>query len=222
METLADLKAAVASALARTDVPLYVYTLAQQEIATRLRVREMEVTTATPVQAGVLYTTLPSGFKLMRFAYIGGDGATGLEGSFSEGFSEGFETVVVAGVSVFTRLEQTSGFVQTASFNDSGAPTTFAVQGTKLRWNPVPDADYTAVIHYVGKASTLTQDDDTNALIVEFPSIYLYRALTHAAVWAQDVELASSYSAMYEGEIARIVKADRVSRYAGPLVSRRG
>jgi hypothetical protein len=49
METFAEVQAAVVSAIARSDVPTYVYALAQREINSRFRVREMEITAGLAV-----------------------------------------------------------------------------------------------------------------------------------------------------------------------------
>jgi hypothetical protein len=222
ISTFADLKVAVASSLARSDVPSHVYALAHQEVTTRLRVREMEITAVVPVTAGEIYTDLPSGFLVMRHAYIGGDGTEEGDGGFSDGFSDGFEITVAFGADVYRRLEQTSGFNQSTEWDDSGTPATFSIQNGKIRWNPMPDADRSAVIHYVARPDEMTEDTDANTLLTTFPSLYLYSACRHAAVWAQDIDLAQVYTAAYESEAMRITKQDRVTRYSGPLASRRG
>jgi hypothetical protein len=226
METFAEVKAAVASALARSDVPDYVYSLAQADINARFRVREMERTGALSITAGDIYVTLPDGFKLMRHAYIGGDGTLESDGSFSDGFSDGFETTVTDSAEVYTKLEQVSGWAASHDFTEGRTPTAFAIVGTdtgpKMRFNTTPDAARTVIYTALVAPTAMAADADTNLMLTTFPSLYLYRSLVHAAIWAQDVELATAYNAAYEGEALRVIKADRVSRYGGPLASRNG
>jgi hypothetical protein len=226
MDTFGAVKAAVASALARSDVPDFVYSLMQAEINARFRVREMERTGALAITAGDIYVTLPDGFKLMRHAYIGGDGTQESDGSFSDGFSDGFETTVTYAAEVYTKLEEVSAWTISTDFRETRCPTAFAIVGTdtgsKMRLNATPDADRTIVYTAVIAPEAMTEDDDTSLMLATFPSLYLYSAARHAAIWAQDVELAQVYTAAYEGEALRIVKADRVSRHGGPLASRNG
>jgi hypothetical protein len=226
METFAEVKAAVVSAVARSDVPDYVYALAQREINARFRVREMEITGGLAVEAGNIYVELPDGFKLMRHAYIGADGTGEADGGFSDGFSDGFEVTIANGAEVYTKLEQASGWTISDDFRESGCPTAFAVVGTdtgdKLRLNAIPDDDYTIIYTGVVTPAIMTANADTNRMLTTFPALYLYSALRHAAIWAQDIELAQVYTAAYEGEALRVTKADRTSRYSGPLASRNG
>jgi hypothetical protein len=226
LSTFADIKAAVASSLARSDVPAFVYSLAHAEVVSRFRVREMEITGALAVTGGSIYVTLPTGFKVMRHAYIGGDGTIESDGSFSDGFSDGFETEITYSATVYTKLDQASGANVSDAFLESGTPQAFAIVGTdtgpKMRLDCVPDADRSIVYTAVLAPAEPTADTDTNLLMSTFPSAYLYSSLRHAAIWAQDVELAQVYTAAYEGEAARIVKQDRVTRYSGPLAARIG
>jgi hypothetical protein len=226
LATFLDITTAAQSSLARTDVPNHVYSLAHAEVCTRFRVREMEITAALSITAGDIYVTLPTGFKMMRHAYIGGDGIVEGTGGFSDGFSDGFETTVAYAAEVYTRLDQTTGFSVTQEFTENACPTSFAIVGTdtgpKMRFNTTPDEARTIIHTSVVAPSEMVNDTDTNLLLAAFPSAYLYSALRHAAIWAQDVELAQVYTAAYESEAARITKADRVSRYAAPLTSRPG
>jgi hypothetical protein len=186
----------------------------------------MEITATLPVVAGEIYVTLPTGFKLMRHAYIGEDGIEESVGGFSDGFSDGFETTVAFGASVFTKLEQVTGWLASHEFSEVRCPTTFAIVGTdtgpKMRLGATPDEDRTIVYTAVVAPTEMAADTDTHLMLTTFPSLYLYASLRHGAIWAQDVELAQVYTAAYEGEALRVIKADRTSRYGGPLASRAG
>ncbi len=225
--TYLELREAVESAIARTDVPTYIYTLATKEINARFRIREMEVTGAFSATSGQPYVMLGVSVRKVNHAYLGTDGTTEADGSFSDGFSDGFELTTSGTADVTRELEQTSDFVISREFVESGEPSKFSLltdpEGRyRMRLNPIPDDDYTIIVNYLAKMDDFEADADTNPLIARFPGIYLYSALKHAAIWAQDSEMAQVYAASYEGEAQRIIKADRVGRYSGPLQARYG
>lgn len=217
-----DLKFAVESGIARDDTPSWIYHLANAEINQRLRIREMEVTAGFAISSGVPYVTLPTRFLMTRHVYVGADGTTDQLGGFSDGFSEGFEVQVPGTAEVLAPLEQTSGFQMSVEFSDSGKPRQYALQGSKIRLNPVPDTDYDGVWHYVASLADFADFEDTNTILTTFPTIYLYAALKHAAVWAQDLEIAAVYGPLFDTEIERITRRDRANRHSGPLRVRLG
>ncbi len=225
--TYLEIREAVESALARTDIPRYIYTLAVKEINARLRIREMMITAAFSATAGQIYVELPVTVRKIVHAYLGTDGTTEADGSFSDGFSDGFELTTAGAADVIGELEQTSDFVISGQFAETGQPTHFAMitdtdADVRMRLNPVPDADYTVIVSYLAGTADMVEDSDETAMMSRYPSLYLYSALKHAAIWAQDMEMAQGYAALYEGEITRLIKQDRVTRHSAPLVSVRG
>ncbi len=225
--TYLEIREAVESALARTDIPTYIYTLVVKEINARLRIRELEITAAFAASAGQIYVELPVTVRKIVHAYLGTDGTTEADGSFSDGFSTGFELTTAGAADVIGELEQTSDFVLSAQFVETGRPTHFALltdsdADVRMRLNPVPDIDYTVIVSYLAGTADMVQDSDETAMMSRYPTLYLYSALKHAAIWAQDMEMAQGYAAVFEGEVTRLIKQDRVSRYSGPLVSVRG
>jgi hypothetical protein len=190
--TFSELQAAVASAIARSDVPAYAYTLATAELNTRLRLREMETTAELTADAASV--ALPDDFLMVKSLYVNADPQAPLEAA--------------------------TGYQRALDYRASGYPRTFTVVGSDLFLNPVPDGEYTLTLKYIARLAALSGDTDTNDVLTNHPALYLYAVLKHAAVWAQDVELASTYAAALEGEIGRVAKADMGARYPGPLRSR--
>jgi hypothetical protein len=187
MDDFAALKAAVEGRLARTDIPADVYALATAEINATLRLREMESSASITLTSGA--GTLPSDFLEVRSVYF--DNAQQ------------------------TPLDAASGFVKNATYEGSGVPAQYVIEGTSIRVNPVPSGSEGLEMRYVARLAAFSADDDTNTILTRYPALYLYSACKHAAIWAQDAELAATYAAAYEGEKARVEKRDRAARYGG-------
>lgn len=193
MNTFGDLRAAVHEAMARTDIPSYVYALTTAELNDALRLREMEATaTLTPSGDTI---TLPANYLMARVAYLDDDPRE--------------------------VLEIVSGFQQVVAHRESGRPATLNVFGDVAYLNPAPDAVYSVVLRYVAALADFVNTGDTNDVLLRYPGVYLYGALKHAAVWAKDAEAAQTYSAAHAAAMTRAERSDRLGRHGGgPLRSR--
>ncbi len=79
----------------------------------------------------------------------------------------------------------------------------------------MPDSEYTIEIQYYRKATPLTEDNQTNDILTNHPSIYLYGALAQLFSYSQDDQQASKYIKLFIGAIKGANKADKKGRY-GP------
>lgn len=193
ISTFAELKAAVETRTVRTDFPDDVYTLAQAELYSRLRLREMESTSSLTVNAEE--ENLPADFLEARHLYV--DRTPRLV------------------------IEIVDEFAKDADFQSSGVPATATILGTKVRFNPVPDGSYTVLLRYIAKPATFSADSDTNTILTNYPSLFLYASLKHFSAWAMRPEDGAVYDAMLESELGRVQAQDKRSRYGGgPLRSR--
>lgn len=192
--TYAELQSAVTSAMGRSDIPDYVYSLATRELANRLRLRDMETTATVAIVAGTATIALPSGFAMLRAAYLDTD-----------------PRMV---------LDVVSPWFSDAVHDATGRPQTIAVTGDTLTLNPTPDAAYDVVLRYVGELAEFVEPTDTNDVLTRFPALYLYAALKHACLWGQDFEMAAIHAQAMENEARRVEKADKLARYPAPLRSR--
>lgn len=194
--TYGELQTAVDSAVARPDVPSYVYALTTAELNARLRLREMETET-TLSTGGNAYVTLPSDFVMVRHAYLD--------------------------VTPRQPLDAMNEFERSRQHDSSGRPNAYTISGGLMYLNPAPDTTYTVTLRYLARLAAFSADADTNDVLVNFPALYLYSALKHVAIWAQDREQAEVYAAAFMAEAERVEKQDIAARHGGgPLRSRAG
>ena len=152
-----------------------------------LTVRSMEIV-STAVTAGE-YLALPDDFESARSVrLITGNNSCSL---------------------VFQAPEQMRKLVST------GQPNFFTVIGNEIQFDRVPDSAYTIEFQYYRKAAPLTPANQTNEILTNHPSIYLYGALFHIFGYAQDTEQEVLYASKFIGAIQGANKADKRGRY-GP------
>lgn len=188
-----ELRTAVADFYARTDIPTSVYVLATAELNARLRLRQMEAE-ATLSTGGNAYVDLPADFLMARDAYLDTDPR------------------------VF--LTAQSGAAQGVHHSSSGRPGEYNIVDGRMYLNPEPDGTYSVVLRYVASLADFSADADTNDVLADYPALYLYCALKHAAVWARDMDAVQLYGGALTAEIDRIGKASDAARYGGALTAR--
>jgi len=186
------LKASVESALGRTDVPDYVYTLMTADINRDIRIVEMESTTALSVLNEA--TALPADFLEVVSMYVDSNPRSPMV--------------------PITRQAQAS------RHDNSGRPYYYAPTKGFLQVMPVPDATYSVVMRYIASVDAFSDNADTNDVINLHPGLFLYSALHHAAVWKQDTELAVGYGMAYTNLKEMVEGADKKKRNAGPMIQR--
>jgi len=100
----------------------------------------------------------------------------------------------------------------------TGRPNFFTVVGNEMQFDRVPDSEYTVEIQYYRKAPSLSDIVQTNDILTNHPSIYLYGALAQVFAYAQDDQQAAKYGQLFIGAIKGANKADKKGRY-GPAPS---
>ena len=155
-----------------------------------LMIRSMEMI-STAATAGQ-YVALPDDFESARSVRL----VTGDNG----------------GQLVFQAPEQM--FKQVAS----GRPNFFTIIGNEVQLDRVPDSGYTLEIQYFRKEPQLSSLVQTNAILTNHPSIYLYGALAQVYFYLQDNEQAQKYTQLFISAVKGANKADKKGRY-GPAPS---
>jgi hypothetical protein len=155
-----------------------------------LTIRSMEMI-STAATAGQ-YIALPSDFESARSVRL----VTGDNG----------------GQLVFQAPEQM--FKQIAS----GRPNFFTIIGDEVQLDRTPDSAYTLEIQYFRKEPQLSNLVQTNAILTNHPSIYLFGALAQVYFYSQDSEQAQKYTQLFISAIKGANKADKKGRY-GPAPS---
>lgn len=191
--TFADLKSDVQDAMGRADVPAFVYKLAQSGINRDLRILEMQ--SEATLNATGEDQALPADFLEVESLYIDSGGSR-------------------------TRLLPTTEMAQAVNHDSSGRPYHYAVHNGSITLSPVPDGPYTLNLRYYARPADFSADSDTNTILTTYPGLYLYAALTHAAIWAKDTESSGTYNAAYGVELDRLKKADANRRISGPFIQR--
>ena len=100
----------------------------------------------------------------------------------------------------------------------TGRPNFFTVVGNELQFDRVPDSEYTIEIQYFRKANPLTKANQSNEVLANHPSIYLYGSLAQIFAYAQDDQQAAKYGQLFMGAVKGANKADKKGRY-GPAPS---
>lgn len=84
---------------------------------------------------------------------------------------------------------------------EAGAPRHYTVIGDLVRFGPIPDAVYSVSCTYEAKPLALTAEEPTNALLTEWPDVYLFGALIEAADWAGDDASLIKWQAKFKAAI---------------------
>lgn len=190
------LQANVESAMGRSDVPSYVYTVTTASINRDMRLLDMQqvdssLTTAThPVDISGLDPEIQSIVSL--YTEVGGD----------------------------PRILQPVMEYGSHNYIDSGAPRFYTLRDDAIWFDPEPDGTYTLYLTYIGKLADLSAGSDTNDVMSRYPDLYIYCALTHAAIWAGDKEREQTYLQAYVAA-KKAAKKDDLSRRMGPSLATR-
>lgn len=175
---------------ARTDIPAHIYALANSDVnGLRLLVQQNTDTLSVSSED----TSLPADFRSIESAHTDSDPRCWL-------------TPADEGGRAMRRI-------------GTGEPRSYVIAGDKFRVSPRPDGTYSVVIRYYGAFADFSADSDTNAVLTTYPSLYLYAALKHAAVWAGDDKKMRTYAAAWDMERRRVTKEDRLSRYGEGLAA---
>jgi len=182
-----QLKAYVESAMGRSDVPDYVYMLTTAGINRDCRFLDMENYVEVVLTSQT--ADLPADFQSVIAIH------TRIGGSAS-GTRIALQNVTTQGA----RLHSEPGY-----------PRFFAIKDKVVLVHPDPDGEYELYIDYIGALADLVAETDTNDVMSRYPDLYLYQALTHAAIWAKDGESEQSYGRAYAAAL-NLAKKDDMNR----------
>ena len=93
--------------------------------------------------------------------------------------------------------------------------TVYAVQGSTLALAPVPSAAVDISITYYAKFDILTNPDDTNWLLTNHPSIYLFAVLAEAQPFMLDDDRTALWEAKYAADREALKTSDQRAAYSG-------
>ena len=195
LDSYTNLKAAVASWLARSDltsqIPDFI-TMAESKFNRILRTRQMEQrSTAVATE----YMALPTGFLELR-------------------------NIQISGTPNYT-LEQRAPFEMDALDDGvAGQPSRYCLLANQIQLAPVPDGTYTLEIDYWEVIPPLASNA-SNWLLAAAPDLYLYGALLEGSIYLLDDPRIPLWQAGYAQVLQQMQSADRRARWSGsPLAVR--
>lgn len=101
--------------------------------------------------------------------------------------------------------------------SSTGKPDYAAIVDGQFEFNRICDSAYTVEI-ICDVITDLSDAQTTNEIFPEYPNLYLYASLIHAAIFVK--EDPSIYGKIYEGAVSKYSLKDERKRYAAPLRQR--
>lgn len=155
--------------------------LAEQEMYANqvepLRIRDMEQTSSSDTSTSVRTLALPTGFEQIRSITIDD------KSSDAQPYELLYRTPETLPIS-----------------NAAGTPVFFSVT-SQIEFERVPDAVYNIDIIYFGSLTGLSDANTTNAVLTNYPSIYLSGALWALYQWSMQLDLADYHYNRFIGAI---------------------
>tara|TARA_R110001632_G_C11152597_1_gene397546 strand:+ start:30 stop:635 length:606 start_codon:yes stop_codon:yes gene_type:complete len=191
--TYDDLKNSIASWLNRDDltpvIPDFI-SLAEAQIARDIRHwrQEKRVTTSVNEQ----YENLPIDWLEMTQIQLTSGGR--------------LQSISAAEMQDRKELSQTSG-----------KPKYYRLTSDQIELYPVPDAPYEAAMQYYARIPALTDADSPNWILTNYPDVYLYGSLIHAAPYLLDDNRVSVWASFYSAASQALNQDNENSRVSGPL-----
>ena len=202
LTTYSELKTSIADWLNRSDLTTQIadfIALTEADFNSKLRVRSMIAQVSITVDAET--EPLPADFLQIRDFYtLSGQTKTPL--------------VYTTPASMDT----------TTGTSTTGKPTSFTILGDTIRFSPVPDSSYTAIMNYFKKFPTLSSTVSTNYILASHPAIYLYGALFHAANFLGGInpQQVQTWQQMFATAMERLELNDREDQVSGSPLQIRG
>lgn len=194
LTTYAGLKASVASWLKRsdlTDIIPDLIKMAESRIARDLRLRRQIVSANLSLIAGTQGVELPSDWLEFENVTLNGDPPRQL---------------------TYVNIEHLDTKYPSSW---TGMPAVYTLEGNQILFGPTPDAAYTAGVYYYGRMAALSADDDTNWLLTNHPSIYLFAALAESAPFIMDDERSVIWEGKYAKDMNELQNSDDSAMFSG-------
>lgn len=189
-----DLKTSIAGWLKRSDltaiIPDFV-TLAQARVARDLRLRRQIVSADLTLTAGVQGVNLPDDWLEFENVTLNGDPPRQL---------------------TYVNIEHLDSRYPSSY---TGKPAVYTLEGNQILFGPTPDIGYTAGVFYYSKFAAFSADSDTNWLLTNHPSIYLFASLAEAEPWMMNDNRAGMWEAKYNKEMNDLQTADDAAMFSG-------
>lgn len=198
LSTYEQLKAAVADWLERGDLADRTgdfIVLAESRLNRLVRFRALEADLPMAAVAGSRFVGLPAGFR--EPVALWRETAQGRE---PLRFAEAGALAVLAG---------------------RGPPTRWTIDGDSVAFERPCDQAYDLTLRMLGRLA-LSEDAPSNAVLTDYPDLYLFGALVEAAPYLRDTELLTLFAARFEAALLEARAKEARSRSLSPLSAEPG
>lgn len=94
----------------------------------------------------------------------------------------------------------------------AGIPSDYTIT-SQIEFNRTPNSAFTAEMQYYKYLTALSASNASNAVLTRFPSIYLYGAIYHFALWSTQDDWVTKYGGLFRNAIKSANKSDKKGRY---------
>jgi len=102
----------------------------------------------------------------------------------------------------------------------SGLPQFYTILGNQIEFDRTPDTGYTIELQYYRKALPLTESNQTNEVLTDYPDLYLSGALVELFTHSQDYQQQQIYKQRFIAAIKGANKSDKRGRFGvAPQIS---
>lgn len=194
LTTYAGLKASIASWLKRSDLTAIIpdlVVLAEARIARDLRLRRQIVSTDLTLTPSTQGVDLPADWLEFENVTLNGSPPRQL---------------------TYVNIEHLDSKYPSTW---TGMPAVYTLEANQILFGPTPDAAYTANVFYYAKWSALSDDADTNWLLTNHPSIYLFSCLAEATPFLFYDERSVMWEGKYAKDMNELQTADDAAMFSG-------
>jgi hypothetical protein len=96
-------------------------------------------------------------------------------------------------------------------------PKYYRLTSDQIELYPAPDSSYEVAMQYYARVPALSDAETFNWILTDYPDIYLYGALVHAAPYLADDQRVSVWAALYQSAVDALNQDNTKSRVSGPL-----
>ena len=199
--TYTELKTSIADWLNRTDltsvIPDFI-TFAEHRMNGDVRIKEMEDRQTAAASTSSRYLALPTRFLEMKRLQLNTSPVHILQ---------------------FVPHQQIEDYYRSGP----DEPDYYTIIGSEIEFDTTPDSAYTVEMSLWVQCDALSGSVSTNAILTNYPNIYLYASMLEAEIYLQNDARAGLWEQKYQDAVSLANRKDRAGRRsAGPLIIRSG
>lgn len=201
LDTYANLQASILNWMVRSDLSTDVagfISLVETDMRDRIKNRRQEIRATLTATPGVATVALPADYGRWRSIYVVGAPRTPL---------------------TYKTPSELDAYGQTDTL---GKPHEFTIEGSNLRFKPIPDSAYSISLLYFQDLPSLSDSNTTNWMLTRWANNYLFGAMAYGYMFIKDMETANNYKAVYETGMNQMFAFSDAEEYAGPLEMKYG